>query len=75
VLGQLVEADLLLFQVGAVLLGGFAALSGWSRWSGGARHPRQVQAGAVAEGNVAAAAEAYAYVERELEELAHAQAD
>jgi pyruvate ferredoxin oxidoreductase gamma subunit len=31
--------------------------------------------GAVAEGNVAAAAEAFAYVERELEELAHAQAD
>jgi Pyruvate/2-oxoacid:ferredoxin oxidoreductase gamma subunit len=31
--------------------------------------------GRVAEGNVAAAAEAYAFVKNEMEELAHAQAD
>ena len=59
----------------AVLLGGFAALSRLVSLDAVAHAIRHTFKGAVAEGNVAAAAEAFAYVERELEELAHAQAD
>jgi pyruvate ferredoxin oxidoreductase gamma subunit len=59
----------------AVLLGGFAALAGLVTLDAVAHAIRHTFSGAVADGNVAAATEAYAYVEREMEELAHAQAD
>jgi pyruvate ferredoxin oxidoreductase gamma subunit len=59
----------------AVLLGGFAALSGLITLDAVDHAIRAKFAGKVADANVAAAADAYAFVERELEELAHAQAD
>lgn len=59
----------------AVLLGGFAALSGLITLGAVAHAIRGKFAGKVAEGNVAAATEAYAFVERQLQEAAHAQAD
>lgn len=57
----------------AVLLGGFAALSGLITLEAVAHAIRSRFTGKVAEGNVAAASEAYAYIQREMEELAHAQ--
>jgi len=59
----------------AVLLGGFATLSGLVSLDAVAHAIRERFSGKVGEGNVAAASEAFAYVARELEELAHAQAD
>jgi pyruvate ferredoxin oxidoreductase gamma subunit len=59
----------------AVLLGGFAALSGLVTLDAVAHAIRDTFSGKVAEANVAAATEAFAYVRRELEELSHAQAD
>lgn len=59
----------------AVLLGGFAALSGLVTLDAVAHAIRDKFSGKVAEGNVAAATEAYEYVKREVEELGHAQAD
>lgn len=59
----------------AVLLGGFAALSGLMSLDAVAHAIRTTFAGKIAEGNVAAATEAYDVVRRELEEVAHAQAD
>jgi len=59
----------------AVLLGGFAALSGLISLDAVGHAIRAKFAGKVAEANVAAAAEAYAFVGQELKELAHAQAD
>jgi pyruvate ferredoxin oxidoreductase gamma subunit len=59
----------------AVLLGGFAALSGLVSLDAVAHAIRDTFSGKVAEANVAAATEAFAYVRRELEELSHAQAD
>ncbi len=59
----------------AVLLGGFAALSGFVTLDAVAHAIRTRFAGKVAEGNVAAATEAYEVVRQELEEIAHAQAD
>lgn len=59
----------------AVLLGGFAALSGLVTLQAVAHAIRDKFSGAVAEKNVAAATEAFEYVRRETEELAHAQAD
>lgn len=53
----------------AVLLGGFAALSGLITLDAVAHAIRDKFAGRVAEGNIAAAAEAYAYIQHELEEL------
>ena len=57
----------------AVLLGGFAALSGLITLDAVAHAIRARFTGKVADGNVAAATEAYAYIQREMEELAHAQ--
>lgn len=57
----------------AVLLGGIAALSGLITLDAVAHAIRSRFTGKVAEGNVAAATEAYAYIQREMEELAHAQ--
>ena len=57
----------------AVLLGGFAALSGLITLEAVAHAIRSRFSGKVAEGNVAAATEAFAYIQREMEELAHAQ--
>lgn len=57
----------------AVLLGGFAALSGLITLDAVAHAIRSRFTGKVAEGNVAAATEAYAYIQREMQELAHAQ--
>ena len=57
----------------AVLLGGFAALSGLITLDAVAHAIRSRFTGKVADGNVAAATEAYAYIQREMEELAHAQ--
>ena len=54
---------------GAVLLGGFAALSGLITLEAVAHAIRDTFGGAVADANVAAAQEAYDYVKRELEEL------
>ncbi len=58
----------------AVLLGGFAALSGLITLNAVTHAIRETFSGKVAEGNVAGAAEAFEFVQRELEELAHAQA-
>ena len=59
----------------AVLLGGFAALSGLVTLEAVAHAIRDKFSGKVAQGNVVAAAEAFAFVQQELQELAHAQAD
>jgi pyruvate ferredoxin oxidoreductase gamma subunit len=59
----------------AVLLGGFAALSGLVSLDA-VSHAIEVKfSGKVAAANVAAAAEAYAFVTQEMQELAHAQTD
>jgi len=58
----------------AVLLGGFAALSGLVTLAAVAHAIRATFTGSVAEKNVAAATEAHDIVKRNLEELAHAQA-
>lgn len=57
------------------LLGGFAALSGLVTLEAVVHAIGHTFSGAVAQGNVAAATEAFDHVRRELEELAHAQAD
>lgn len=59
----------------AVLLGGFAALSGLITLDAVDHAIRTKFSGKVADSNVAAAAEAYQYIQREMEELAHAQAN
>jgi pyruvate ferredoxin oxidoreductase gamma subunit len=59
----------------AVLLGGFAALSGLVTLDAVSHAIRDKFAGKVAAGNIGAAAEAFEFVKRELEELSHAQAD
>lgn len=59
----------------AALLGGFAAISGLITLDAVAHAIRDKFAGRVAEGNVAAAEEAFDFVKKELRELAHAQAD
>ena len=59
----------------AVLLGGFAALSGFVTLDAVAHAIRDTFSGKMAESNVAAATEAFDYVRHELEELSHAQAD
>jgi pyruvate ferredoxin oxidoreductase gamma subunit len=59
----------------AVLLGGFAALSGLITLDAVAHAIRAKFKGKVAESNVAAATEGFAFVQREVEELAHAEAD
>jgi pyruvate ferredoxin oxidoreductase gamma subunit len=59
----------------AVLLGGFAALSGLVTLEAVAHAIRDTFSGKVAQSNVDAATEAFDYVRRELEELSHAQAD
>ena len=59
----------------AALLGGFAAISGLITLDAVAHAIRDKFAGKVAEGNVAAATEAYEYVTKEMQELSHAQAD
>ncbi len=59
----------------AALLGGFAAISGLITLDAVAHAIRDKFRGKVAEGNVAAATEAFEYVTREMEELSHAQAD
>lgn len=59
----------------AVLLGGFAALSGLITLDAVSHAIRDKFSGKVAEGNVAAAAEAYEYIRNELLELNHAKAD
>lgn len=56
----------------AVLLGGFAALSGLVTLEAVSHAIRAKFSGKVADGNIAAAAEAFEYVKREMEELAHA---
>ncbi|MDE2396219.1 MAG: 2-oxoacid:acceptor oxidoreductase family protein [Burkholderiales bacterium] len=59
----------------AVLLGGFAALSGLITLAA-VEHAIGVKfSGKVAAANIAAAAEAYEFVHRELQELAHAPTD
>jgi pyruvate ferredoxin oxidoreductase gamma subunit len=59
----------------AVLLGGFAALSGLVSLDAVGQAIRDKFSGKVADNNIAAAAEAFAYVQTEMQELAHAQAD
>jgi pyruvate ferredoxin oxidoreductase gamma subunit len=59
----------------AVLLGAFAALSGLITLHAVEQAIRTKFAGKVADANVAAAAEAHAFVVDEMEELAHARAD
>jgi pyruvate ferredoxin oxidoreductase gamma subunit len=56
----------------AVLLGGFAALSGLITLDAVVHAIRDKFSGKVADGNVAAAAEAYEFVKKEMEELSHA---
>ena len=72
--------DLALKHVGrpvpnAALLGGFAAASGRISLDAVAAAIREKFDGKVAEGNVAAASEAFDYVRGELHEASHAQAD
>ncbi len=59
----------------AVLLGGFAALSGLISLDAVEHAIREKFSGKVADGNVAAASEAFEYVRNDLEALAHAQTD
>jgi pyruvate ferredoxin oxidoreductase gamma subunit len=59
----------------AVLLGGFAALAGLVTLDAVAQAIRAKFSGKVAEGNVAAATEAYEAVRHALVEVADAQAD
>ena len=59
----------------AVLLGGFAALSGLISLEAVSHAIREKFRGSVADGNVAAAAEAYAVVKTQMKELSDAQAD
>lgn len=56
----------------AVLLGGFAALSGLVSLEAVEHAIRTKFSGKVADANVAAAAEAFAHIRRQVEELAHA---
>jgi pyruvate ferredoxin oxidoreductase gamma subunit len=56
----------------AVLLGGFAALAGLITLQAVEHAIRHKFSGKVAEGNVAGANEAFAYVQHEMKELAHA---
>jgi pyruvate ferredoxin oxidoreductase gamma subunit len=58
----------------AVLLGGFAALAGLVTLEAVAHAIRDKFSGRVADANVAAATEAYEFVKREMEGLAHAAA-
>jgi pyruvate ferredoxin oxidoreductase gamma subunit len=58
----------------AVLLGGFAALSGLVSLEAVAHAIRDKFSGKVAEGNVAAATDAFEFVQRQMEELVNAQA-
>lgn len=57
----------------AVLLGGFAALSGLITLDAVAHAICTKFSGKTADANVAAASEAYQYIQREIQELAHAQ--
>jgi len=59
----------------AVLLGGFAALSGLVSLDAVAHAIREKFSGKVAQGNVDAASEAFDVVKNEMAELAHAQTD
>lgn len=59
----------------AVLLGGFAALSGLVTLGAVALAIHHAFSGKVADANEAAAAEAFEYVKQEMRELAHAQTD
>jgi pyruvate ferredoxin oxidoreductase gamma subunit len=59
----------------AVLLGGFAALSGLITLDAVAHAIRAKFSGKVASDNIAAAAEAHEVVRRQMEALAHAEAD
>jgi pyruvate ferredoxin oxidoreductase gamma subunit len=59
----------------AVLLGGFAALSGLVTLDAVSNAIRGKFSGKVAEGNIAAAAKAFEFVRREMQELAHVEAD
>ena len=59
----------------AVLLGGFAALTGLVSLEAVAHAIGQKFSAKVAKANVAAATEAFEYIRKEIEELAHAQAD
>lgn len=59
----------------AVLLGGFAALSGLISLEAVAHAIRDKFGGRVAEANISAAAQAYDYVKGELQELTDAQAN
>jgi pyruvate ferredoxin oxidoreductase gamma subunit len=59
----------------AVLLGGFAALSGLVSLEAVAHAIREKFSGKVAQGNVDAASEAFEVVKNEMAELAHAQTD
>jgi pyruvate ferredoxin oxidoreductase gamma subunit len=59
----------------AVLLGGFAALSGLVTLAAVGQAIRERFPARLADANIAAAAEAHDYVAAEMEELAHARAD
>ena len=59
----------------AVLLGGFAALSGLITLDAVAHAIRDTFSGTVAQANVDAATEAFEFVTQEMQELSHAQAD
>ena len=59
----------------AVLLGGFAALSGLITLDAVAHAIREKFSGKVAQANVDAATEAFDFVTQEMQELSHAQAD
>ena len=59
----------------AVLLGGFAALSGLVTLEAVAHAIQEKFSGKIADSNIAAATEAFAFVQAELKELAHAQAN
>ena len=59
----------------AALLGGFAAATGQVSIESVAQALREKFSGAIAEGNVAAAREAYDFVQREIQEASHDKAD
>ena len=73
--GEIARAHLGRPLPNAALLGGFAAISGLITLDAVAKAIRDKFAGKVADANIAAAAEAFDYVARELKEMAHAAAD
>jgi len=73
--GEIAKAHLGRPLPNAALLGGFAAISGLITLDAVAKAIRDKFSGRVADANIAAASEAFEYVRKEIQELAHAATD